>query len=139
MVSISIVKGKFYLTDGDKTQEIVERDPANDQVLKLPVNSSNRKWFSIKKVMENGGKIDLTYKETKTFGPRAAGTRTPKKSWTEYLTDAEKVTYDGLKTACEKRKAEDIAKPKTELEKALEKVQKYQALIAKLQAEQTGE
>lgn len=139
MAYISIIKDKFYLTDGDKTQEIVERDPANDQILKLPVNSSNRKWFSIKKVRENGGKIDLTYKETKTFGPRAAGTRTPKKSWTEYLTDAEKITYEELKTACEKRKAEDIAKPKSELEKALEKVQKYQALVAKLQMTPIGE
>ena len=49
------------------TMLIEEYDPNNAKSLKLPTNPSNRKYFAIEKI---GDSIELTYKESRTMGPR---------------------------------------------------------------------
>lgn len=87
-----------------QTHEIVEIVD-NGKTLKLPENPSNRKYFSIEKVQKAGGEIELTYKETKTLGPKTndGTTRTVKNDWTKYLTEEEKVAYEELKAKAERR------------------------------------
>lgn len=95
----------YQIVFDDKAHEIL--DIVDDgKTLKLPENPSNRKYFSIAKVEAAGGTIELTYKESKTFGPRTNESSTPKtstKGWTEYLTDEEKAIFDELKAKAEKR------------------------------------
>lgn len=71
----------------------------------LPENPANRQYWALSRL--DGKEVELTYKESKTFGPRTnnAGA-TPKvatKGWYEYLTDEEKAIYDGLKVKAERR------------------------------------
>jgi len=77
------------------------------KTLKLPENPSNRKYFSIAKVEAAGGTIELSYKESKSFGPRTSTTSTtpkaPTKGWMEYLTDEEKAIVEEIKAKAEKR------------------------------------
>jgi hypothetical protein len=71
----------------------------------LPENPCNRKYFNSKKVDKANGSIELTYKESKTFGPRDpnATPKAPTKGWVEYLTDEEKALYEQLKAKAESR------------------------------------
>lgn len=80
--------------------------PNEPFTLVLPENPSNRKYFNSKKVDNANGSIELTYKETKTFGPRDPNVTAPKaqtKGWADYLTDEEKAIYDQLKAKAEMR------------------------------------
>ena len=107
---------KTYITtnpDAKFGYEIVFDDKAHDIVdivddgktLKLPENPSNRKYYSIKKVIEAGGTVELTYKETKTLGPKATGTTTksPTMKWYDFLTDEEKIIISDIQTKAERR------------------------------------
>lgn len=81
------------------------------KTLKLPENPSNRKYYAIKKVIEAGGTVELTYKETKVFGPKSESTtKTATKGWYEYLTDEEKEIYNELKAKAERRAQMDKIK-----------------------------
>ena len=86
------------------------------KTLKLPENPSNRKYFSIAKVEAAGGTIELTYKETKTLGPKTEGntTKSTTLKWTDYLTEEEKALYEELKAKAENRAM--IAKLKAQME-----------------------
>ena len=100
------------------------------KTLKLPENPSNRKYFSIKKVEESNGTIELTYKESKTFGPRTNTSTTPKvstKGWMEYLTDEEKTILDEIKTKAERR---------AEKAKLLAQIEADKARIEELEAQE---
>ena len=79
--------------------------PNEPYTLVLPENPCNRKYFNSKKVDKANGVIELTYKESKTFGPRDPNTtpKAPTKGWAEYLTDEEKVLYEELKAKAERR------------------------------------
>lgn len=98
------------------------------KTLKLPENPSNRKYYAIKKVIEAGGTVELTYKETKTFGPRDPNTtpKAPTKGWTEFLTDEEKALYEELKAKAEYRAK--VAQLKAQIEAD-------QARLAELEAQ----
>lgn len=79
--------------------------PNEPYTLVLPENPCNRKYFNSKKVDKANGSIELTYKESKTFGPRDpnATPKAPTKGWVEYLTDEEKALYEQLKAKAESR------------------------------------
>lgn len=93
---------KFYMEDNGNTTELVELVD-NGKTLKLPENSSNRRYCSIEKALKG---ITLDYKETKTFGPREntqSNESAPKKSnapklsdLVEMLTEEERQVYRDL-------------------------------------------
>ena len=118
-------KTGYAIQDGDvilNIDEIVD----DGKTLKLPENSSNRRYYSIKKVQE--GKTELTYKASMSYGPRE-----PKKSWEEYLTDEEKSTIEFIKEACLQRmEADKPSVTELELRKLVEKRDKILAKIAEL-------
>lgn len=111
--------------------------PNEPYTLVLPQNPSNRKYFNSKKVDAAGGTIELTFKESKTFGPRTNNGE-PKKKLEDYLTDEEKSILADIMAKAKARREADKPKPLTEVEKAkraAEKAQaKYEALLAKAQA-----
>lgn len=92
--------------------------------LHLPENPSNRQYMMPKAVDKANGRLELTYKATRTLGSRKAGTSktpTPKSSWVDVLTDDERQLYDELKAKAEKRLArkaieDEIAALKAKLE-----------------------
>lgn len=117
-----------------KTVLIEEYDPNNAKSLKLPENPSNRKYFSIEKI---GTGIELTYKESKTLGPRGSS-----KKLEDYMTDEEKKIVEEIMNKCKERKANDKPKELTPLEKAkrmLEKYQKEVDTLMKKEEEETEE
>lgn len=91
----------------------------------LPDNPSKRKYWSVKRVDEVP--VELTLKEPKTFGPRAStGER---KKLSDYLTDEERATIEGIWQACRERRDAERNKPMSEEEKLLAKIAKYQAQL----------
>ena len=56
--------------------------PGEPFTLVLPANEVNRKYFNSKKVDAAGGSIELTFKESKTLGPRTESA--PRKGLEEY-------------------------------------------------------
>ena len=110
---------------------IEEYDPSNPKSLKLPENPSNRKYFSIEKI---GTGIELTYKESKTLGPRGSS-----KKLEDYMTDEEKKLVEEIMNRCKERKANDKPKELTPVEKAklkFEKAQKELEALMKKEAEE---
>lgn len=103
----------------------------------LPENPANRKWFKASQ-MKGRTEIVLEYKETRVFGPRAEGSA-GKKSWVDYLNDEDKLLYDSLRQKGEKAKADDVKKPKTELEKRQLAYEKAKAAYEKLLANESKE
>ena len=97
----------------------------------LPDNPSNRHFWAISRVQDEP--VELTYKESKTFGPR--DNSQPRKKLEDYLTDEEKAIIEDLMNKAKARKEADKPKPLTEVEKAkiaAQKAQaKYEALLAK--------
>lgn len=89
------------------------------KTLKLPENPSNRKFFSIRKIKENGGEIELTYKETIHLDKTRS-----RKSLEEYLTDDEKIIMENLLNKAKIRKEEIENKPKSPKEKLEEKIRR---------------
>lgn len=131
--------GYELVTIDDAGKEVAiaidKTDPANPMILKLPENTSNRKWFSIKKVEAAGGEIELTYKESKTIGPRAESA--PRKGLEEYLEGKDKELYLALVEKAKKAREEANKKaPMTEYEKAKRAVERAQAKLAELMAQQ---
>jgi hypothetical protein len=103
----------------------------------LPVNSANRKWFSLKKIeaAKTAGQteIELAYKASRTIGSCAQ--RMPNEKLISYLPEAEQAEYKAIIERAMKARDDAKAKPMTELEKAQAKLAKAQAALAKLQAE----
>lgn len=133
--------GYELVTIDDAGKEVAiaidKTDPANPMILKLPENASNRKWFSIKKVDAAGGEIELTYKESKTIGPRAESA--PRKGLEEYLEGKDKEMYLALVEKAKKAREEANKKaPMTEYEKRVRAVERAQARLAELQAQQNA-
>ena len=110
------------------TKVVHENKTGKDWIV-LPENSSNRKVVDLAKVTEQP--LELNYRETRVIGPRGSG-----KKLEDYMTPEERATVDAIMEACRERKLADKPQPKTELQKAMELVAKYQAKVAALQAAQ---
>ena len=106
------------------TMLIDEYDPNNPKSLKLPENPSNRKYFSIEKI---GDGIELTYKESKTFGPRGSG-----KKIEDYLTAEEKKIIEEIYSKAKKRKEEEDKRELSPIEKAQKELEKWKKKVAEL-------
>ena len=122
----------YEILDNDKILPIVAYDPANKGILKLPENSSNRKWFSISKIGES---IDLDYKASKVIGPRDSfSPKSPKKPDEDFLNQEDKILYLSLKEKIRKAREEANKKvPMTELEKARLQVERANKKVADLE------
>lgn len=111
--------------------------PGEPFTLVLPTNEANRKYFNSKKVEAAGGEIELTYKETRTVGPRTEST--PRKGLEEYLEGDEKVEYLRLvEKAKANREAANKKAPMTEEEKLRRRIARDEARIAELMAQQNA-
>ena len=133
--------GYELVTVDEKGNEVVvpiDNQPKDEPfTLILPENESNRKYFSSKKVDAAGGKIELTYKESKTFGPRSESTT--RKGLEEYLEGDDKATYLALvEKAKAAREAANKKAPMTEYEKKLRAVERAQAALEALLAKQNA-
>ena len=111
--------------------KIVHENKSGKDWIVLPENSSNRKVVDLAKVTEQP--LELKYRETRVIGPRGSG-----KKLEDYMTPEERATVDALMAACRERKLADKPQPKTELQKAMDLVAKYQAKVAALQAAQNN-
>lgn len=123
--------------NGNETVKPINSHYPGEKTLILPENPSNRKYFSPDKVDKAGGKIELTYKESKTFGPRT-GEAAPRQSIEDFMTDDEKAVYNEILEKARQRR-EEARKPKklTDVEKAqraLEKAKAAYEAILKAQA-----
>lgn len=111
-----------------EVKEITQTDPANPNILKLPENPSNRKWLSVKKIVDD--ELELTYKATMVFGPR--GNTSPKKDLSEYLEGKDKELYLQLVEKAKKNREEMHKKaPLTEKEKLERRLAKLQEELKK--------
>lgn len=108
--------------------------PGEPTTLVLPENPSNRKYFSSKKVDNSEGEyVELTFKESRTLGPREGNS--PRKSLVDYLTDEERTIYEELMAKAKARREEANKKPKlTEKEKIERAIEKYKRKLAELEA-----
>ena len=121
--------GKEVAVSIDKTY------PNEPFTLVLPANEANRKYFNSKKVDAAGGEIELTYKESKTIGPRTEST--PRKGLEEYLEGKDKEMYLVLVEKAKKAREEANKKaPMSDLEKAMRAVERAQAKLNELQAKE---
>ena len=111
--------------------------PGEPFTLVLPANDANRKYFNSKKVDAAGGSIELTYKESKTIGPRTESA--PRKGLEEYLEGEDKEIYLALVEKAKKAREEANKKaPMTEYEKRVRAVERAQAKLAELQSQQNA-
>ena len=121
--------GKEVAVSIDKTY------PNEPFTLVLPANEANRKYFNSKKVDAAGGEIELTYKESKTIGPRTESA--PRKGLEEYLEGKDKEMYLALVEKAKKAREEANKKaPMSDLEKAMRAVERAQAKLAELQSKE---
>lgn len=130
--------GNYHVVDEDGTVgPVCKLVDEGDRTIALTKNASNRKWFNRKKADEEiaeKGHVDLYYKASKTFGPSSS--HIPNEKLCEkYLTPEEFAEYKAIIEEAYKRRDEDKAKPKTELEKAQERVAKAKAAYEKLLAQ----
>lgn len=116
------------IKDGHEEVHPLNDRPKNEpHTLILPKNPSNRKYFNDLKVEKNGGEIELTYKETRTIGPKTSGEQnTPKVQKSkirEYLTEDEQKLYDELVRKAEVRmRKEQLLKMIEDAEKEIEEM-----------------
>lgn len=123
--------GKEVAVSIDKTY------PNEPFTLVLPANEANRKYFNSKKVDAAGGEIELTYKESKTIGPRTESA--PRKGLEEYLEGKDKEMYLALVEKAKKAREEANKKaPMSDLEKAMRAVERAQAKLAELQEKENA-
>ena len=103
----------------------------------LPVNSANRKWFTVKKVdalREKGiTEVDLEYRETRKIGP--VGSKLPNEKLISYLPEDLQAEYKAIIDRAIAARNDAKSKPMTELEKAQAKLAKAKAAYDKLIAE----
>lgn len=102
----------------------------DDKSYILPENPSNRKYWAKSRV--GNEPVELTYKESRTFGPRGESGE-PRKKLTEYLTEEEKATIEGIWAKARERRAADRPKPLTEKEKLERQLAKLKEKLAELE------
>lgn len=123
-----------HLVDGETQTALPIKMCTDGRTLEVPENPTNRRWLKLE-TLQAKGEVLLEAREKRILGPYTKST-TPKKAWTEYLTDDELVAYNDLKAKGEARKAEaEKPTPKSEAEKLKERLAKlqaqYDALLAK--------
>lgn len=123
-----------HLVDGETQTALPVKMCTDGRTLEVPENPTNRRWLKLE-TLQAKGEVLLEAREKRILGPYTKST-TPKKAWTEYLTDDELVAYNDLKAKGEARKAEaEKPTPKSEAEKLKERLAKlqaqYDALLAK--------
>ena len=133
--------GYELVTINDEGKEVsvaIDKTYPNEPfTLVLPANEANRKYFNSKKVDAAGGEIELTYKESKTIGPRTEST--PRKGLEEYLEGKDKEMYLALVEKAKKAREEANKKaPMSDLEKAMRAVERAQAKLAELQSKENA-
>ena len=103
----------------------------------LPVNSANRKWFTVKKadaLREKGiTEVELEYRETRKIGP--VGSKLPNEKLISYLSEELQAEYKAIIDRAIAARNDAKSKPMTELEKAQAKLAKAKAAYDKLIAE----
>ena len=103
----------------------------------LPVNSANRKWFTVKKadaLREKGiAEVELEYRETRKLGP--VGSKLPNEKLISYLPEDLQAEYKAIIERAIAARNDAKSKPMTELEKAQAKLAKAKAAYDKLIAE----
>ena len=103
----------------------------------LPVNSANRKWFTVKKadaLREKGiTEVELEYRETRKIGP--VGSKLPNEKLISYLPEDLQAEYKAIIDRAIAARNDAKSKPMTELEKAQAKLAKAKAAYDKLIAE----
>lgn len=94
------------------------------KTLKLPENPSNRKFYSLKKVEEANGTVELTYKDSIKLGERSSTSTSSKLD--DYMTEEEKQIIADIKAKAEARREQakkDAADKKNDpVEKARKRV-----------------
>lgn len=129
-----ITNDEVHLVDND--QDLGALEITKDEMCYiLPANSSNRKWFSVKKVeaAKSAGTdtIVLDYKASRTVGSCKA--HMPNEKLISYLPEDLQAEYKAIVDRAIAARDADKSKPMTELEKAQAKLAKAQAALAKLQ------
>lgn len=139
MVTIKRIDDKYMLIDGDKTVECkVNEEYRDGPIIKIPENSSNRRYLMVKKFNEVqvNDEVQLSEKEYKPIIKGGLGKKPTisTKGWTEYMTDEEKAKYDELTAQIDAIHQQVVARINSPLEKAkraLEEAKKaYEALLA---------
>lgn len=124
-----------HLVDGETKTALPVKMCKDGLTLEVPENPTNRRWLKLATLQEKG-EVILEAKAKRVLGSYAKSA-TPKKAWTEYLTDDELATYNDLKAKGEARKAEaEKPTPKSEAEKLKERLAKLQAQYDALVAEE---
>lgn len=125
-----------HLVNGDTQSPLPVKMCKDGLTLEVPENPTNRRWLKLATLKEKG-EVILEAKEKRTLGAYTKSA-TPKKAWTEYLTDEELATYNDLKAKGEARKAEaEKPTPKSEAEKLKERLAKLQAQYDELVAKES--
>ena len=115
--------------DGHMETKPITEIVDDGKTLKLPENPSNRKYFSIKKVNDANGEIELTYKATITIGT----TGSTSKKLEDYLDESDRELYIALVEKAKRAKEEAAKKPKTEVEKARARYERALAELKRLE------
>lgn len=135
-MKVYLSNSKYFMDDNGN---VVELTPNDDRYLKLPANSVNRTWVSCVKVDKAPGQcVDYgnEVKVARTLTQRDEST--PRKGLEEYLEGEDKETYLKLvEKAKANREAANKKTPMTDLEKAQRRLERAQANLAKVQAQQT--
>lgn len=127
----------YFLVDLESNEKSEPLKISSDGVaFVLPANRANRKWATINKVnatLDKGERFTMTYKATKKFGP--IGNKLPHEKLIAYLSEEDQAEYRAIIARAQEAKAADKAQPKSELEKAKEKLARAQAALDKLMQE----
>lgn len=132
------IEDKYYLIDGDKTVECkVDKDYRDGPIIKIPENSSNRRYLMVKKFnnVQVNNEVQLSEKEYTAKVKGGIPTKPTEKSlarWFDVMTDEEKAQYEAIKAACEARLADPVYKARLAFEKAKAE---YEALLAQQMTE----
>lgn len=129
----------YHVIDFNGTEGPVCKLADEGKTIALTKNKSNRQWFNLAKAeaeIAEKGHVDLYYKATKTIG--SSGPRIPNEKLISYLSPEEQEEYRAIIARAIAAKEADKAKPKTELEKAQEKLAKAKAAYEKMLAEAAG-
>lgn len=145
VLAIIVKEGEdFYVVDqvtGEKSGPCKFCDE-NDKTIVLPANSANRHWANRAKVdaaIAENGQFDMVYKATKKVGSYTS--KLPNEKLISYLSEDMQAEYKAIIDRAREAMEADKAKPKTEVEKAQEKLARAQAALEKLlkQAEEVAE
>jgi len=124
----------YLVVDTDGTVGPVCEKVTVDGYLCLSKNAANRKYYNKKNLDKHFDETDepigLCYKESRVFG--SVGNKIPNEKLIAYLSDEERAEYLAIIDRAKAAKEAAKVKPKTELEKAQEKLAKAQAAYEKL-------